>query len=251
MKQVIIIEDESTAVEKLVAMLQHVDPLIEVVASLESVKETLDWLAKNQKPDLAFVDVQLSDDTSFEIFKQQEISFPVIFTTAYDEYIMESFEYNSIDYLLKPIQEDRLRKALEKVKKLETHFLQHKFNQIFEQGTINNQTFKRRFLVKKGVDYVSVNTKDIAYFFTEYKIVFLRDKKGDKYIIDKTLTELEQELDPDNFFRANRKYLVNIEAIEKFKSDNGKIALQISPATNEEVTVSKENAPNFRKWIEG
>ena len=249
--KVILIEDESTAVEKLAAMLTNIDPEIQVICSLESVNESVQWLNKNPAPDLAFMDVQLADDTSFEIFKQVNIQFPVIFTTAYDQYILESFEYNSIDYLLKPIQEDRLRKALEKVRKLETHFLQYKFNQFFKDEISKKGAYKKRFLVKKGIEYVSVNTSEIAYFLTVHKIVFLIDKNGKKYIIDKTLTDLEKELNPGNFFRANRKYLVNIEAIDKFKSDNGKIALSLNPDPKEEVTVSKENAPNFKHWIEG
>lgn len=249
--RVIIIEDESTAVQKLSDMLSRIDPDIQIVGTLESVKDSVQWLNKHPGPDLAFVDVQLSDDTSFEIFKQVNIRFPVIFTTAYDQYILESFEYNSIDYLLKPIQESRLKKALGKVRKLETHFLQYRFNQIFQGKAGKKNGYKKRFLVKKGIDYVSVNTSDIAYFLTAHKIVFLIDKEGKKYIIDKTLSDLEGELNPVNFFRANRKYLVSIDAISKFKSDGGKIALYLVPDPQDEVTVSKENASNFKHWIEG
>lgn len=248
--KVLIIEDEVMAVSKLTAMLSALDSSIEIVGTLESVKESLAWLKTNTAPDLAFVDIQLSDDSSFEIFKQHEVQFPVVFTTAYDDYILESFEYNSIDYLLKPIRADRLKKALEKVKKLETHFVQYKFNELFNK-TSRKESKKQRYVVKKGVDFVSVNVKDIAYFFTEYRIVFLRDVEGNKYIIDKTLSDLQEELDPDQFFRANRKYLVSIEAVSKFRSDNGKILLELTPKVNEEVAVSKENAPNFRTWIEG
>lgn len=247
---VLIIEDEATAVDKLKAMLASVDPTIRVLAALESVKETVAWLKSNPAPDLAFVDIQLSDDSSFEIFKQFEIKFPIVFTTAYDEYILESFEYNAIDYLLKPIQTDRLKKALDKVRKLETHFIQHKFNELFNRSP-EQGTRKQRYVVKKGVDFVSVNVKDIAYCFTEYRIVFLRDREGNKYIIDKTITDLQEELDSRQFFRANRKYLVSIEAIGKFRSDNGKILLELIPSVKEDVVVSKENAPNFRNWVEG
>ncbi|MEO1049898.1 MAG: LytTR family DNA-binding domain-containing protein [Bacteroidota bacterium] len=249
--KVLIIEDELTASNKLTSMLDKVDPSIEVIAVLESVKESCSWLDNNAAPDLAFVDVQLSDDISFEIFKDREINFPMIFTTAYDEYIMEALEYNSIDYLLKPIQQERLERALEKVRKFEAHFLQYKFNQLFDKNRAERSPFKKRFLVKKGLDYVAVTSKEIAYFFTEHKIVFLKDIQGNKYIVDKTLTDLQEDLDPNDFFRANRKYIVNIDAIEKFKSDAGKICLELVPATQEEVHVSKENAPNFRNWVEG
>lgn len=248
--KVLIIEDESTAVDKLSSMLTEIDPSIIVLATLESVKDSLAWLRSNAAPDLAFVDIQLSDDSSFEIFKQYEVRFPVIFTTAYDDYILESFEYNSVDYLLKPIQADRLKKALDKVKKLETHFIQHKFNELFNKGA-EKESRRQRYVVKKGIDFVSVNVKDIAYCFTEYRIVFLRDRAGNKYIIDKTVAELQEELDAQLFFRANRKYLVSIEAIGKFRSDQGKILLELIPSVNEEVVVSKENAPNFRAWIGG
>lgn len=248
--KILIIEDEATAVDKLATMLMSIDPAIRIVATLESVKDSLTWLKANPSPDLAFVDIQLSDDSSFEIFKQFEIQFPIVFTTAYDNYILESFEYNSIDYLLKPIQEDRLRKALDKVRKLETHFIQYKFNELFNRGT-EKENRKQRYVVKKGVDFVSINVRDIAYCFTEYRIVFLRDNEGNKYIIDKTISDLQEELDAGQFFRANRKYLVNIESIGKFRSDNGKILLDLIPSVNEEVAVSKENAPNFRKWIGG
>ena len=247
--KVLIIEDEATAVQKLSNMLLNLDPSIEIVGTAESVKDSLHWLKNNPGPDLAFVDVQLSDDNSFEIFKQFEVRFPVIFTTAYDDYILQSFEYNSIDYLLKPLKEERLQKALQKVRKLETHFIQHKFNELFDRKTSVSPK-KQRFVVKKGVDFVSVNVKEVAYFFTEYRIVFLRDQQGNKYIIDKTLAELQEALGND-FFRVNRKYLVGIEAIVKFRSDQGKILVELDPEVKEEVVVSKENAPNFRAWIGG
>jgi len=247
--KVLIIEDEATAVEKLRGMLSKLDAAIDIVGTAESVKEALSWLKSNPSPDLAFVDVQLSDDNSFAIFDQFEIKFPVIFTTAYDDYIMQSFEYNSIDYLLKPLKQDRLQKALNKVKKLETHFIQYKFNELFDKAA-GKPARKQRFVVKKGVDFVSVNIKEVAYFFTEYRIVFLRDRDGAKYIIDKTLTDLQDELGAD-FFRANRKYLISIDAVAKFRSDQGKILLNLDPSVTEEVAVSKENAPNFRAWIGG
>ena len=248
---VIILEDEWTASEKLTDLLHRLDPSISVLAVLESVKEAANWLDHHPAPDLAFVDIQLSDDNSFSLFQTREINFPVVFTTAYDDYVLEAFEHNSLDYLLKPVEEARLKKALEKVKKFEAHFFQNRFNQLFDQFSQRKHRTKRRFLVKKGVDYVSVSVGQIAYFFTEYKVVFLVDREGKKYMVDKTLSDLENELDPTAFFRANRKFIVNIEAIEKFKSDNGKIQLHISPLLSEPIVVSKENAPNFRKWIDG
>ena len=244
---IIIIEDEMTAADKLQKMLKESLPAANILANLTSVQDTINWLDEHIAPDLAFVDIQLSDNTSFEIFKQRNITFPVIFTTAYDEYILKSFEYNTIDYLLKPIQQDRLTKALQKVRTMEAHFVESKFTHLYEH--LNTRQTKQRYLVKKGTGFVSVPVRDIAYFFTEHKVVFLKDIEGTKYILDKTLSELQEELDPQYFFRVNRKYIVHIDSITEFRSDNGKVLLTITPKVNEDVMVSKENAPNFRVWI--
>ncbi len=249
--QVVIIEDEITAVQKLKAALLKLDATIEIVATLESVKDSVAWINANPAPDLAFLDIQLSDDSSFSLFEQVDIDFPVIFTTAFDQYILKSLENNAIDYLLKPIQDDRLKMAIDKVKKLENHFLKNKIGEILNFSKREEQAQKTRFLVKKGADYLSIPTKEIAYFFTAHKIVFLVNYNGQKFIIDKPLTVLEQDLDPKKYFRANRKYLIHIDAISKFKSLEGKIALSVNPSPGEDIVVSKENAPNFRTWIEG
>ncbi|MEZ4973739.1 MAG: LytTR family DNA-binding domain-containing protein [Cyclobacteriaceae bacterium] len=242
----IIIEDELPARAKLESMLKVIDPAIDVVAQLGSVKDTLAWLAKNSEPDLAFVDIQLSDDHSFEIFRKHPVKFPVVFTTAYDKYLLESFEFNSVDYLLKPITEDKLRRSLDKVKKLQEHFLQGNLLKILNH--IQSPS-RDRILAKKGTEYIALNLNDIAYFFTEHKIVFARDFTGRQLIVDKTLTELEAIVDQSKFFRINRKYLSCLNAIEKFKPDNGKIKIFLNPDCKEEVFVSKETAPAFREWI--
>lgn len=246
---VLIIEDELPARAKLVTMLTALNPSIQIVATLGSVKDTVRWLAENPEPDLAFVDIQLSDDHSFEIFRRHPIKCPLIFTTAYDKYLMASFEFNSIDYLLKPITEEKLKRALEKVKKLELHFIQNSLQKLLDASTHEPSRPARRLLAKKGSEYLSFPWEEIAYIFTEHKINFLKDWAGKQYILDKNLTELENELDPKIFFRLNRKYIVNIRAIEKFKSDNGKIRIFLKPEVKEEIHVSKETAGMFRKWM--
>lgn len=243
----IIIEDELPARAKLEAMLKTIDPTIEIVAQLGSVKATLQWLNNNTEPDLAFVDIQLSDDHSFEIFRQHPVKFPVIFTTAYDKYIMESFEFNSVDYLLKPITEEKLNRSLDKVKKLREHFLQGNLLKILIH--IQSPTSKDRILAKKGTAFIALNLNEIAYFFTEHKIVFAKDFTGRQLIIDKTISELEEIVDNTKFFRLNRKYLSSLNAIEKFKPDNGKIKIHLMPDCKEDVYISKETAPLFRQWI--
>lgn len=243
----IIIEDELPARAKLESMLCALDPAIEIVARLGSVKDTLQWLSSHPEPDLGFVDIQLSDDHSFEIFKQHPVKFPVIFTTAYDRYIMESFEFNSVDYLLKPITQEKLTRSLEKVQKLKEHFLQGNLLKILNH--IQTQSSKERILAKKGTEFIVLNINDVAYFFTEHKIVFAKDFTGRQLIIDKTISELEEIVNKSKFFRINRKYLCCLNAIEKFKPDNGKIKIYLTPDSKEDIFVSKETAPQFRQWI--
>ena len=246
---VLIIEDELLAQQKLEAMLMQLNTDIKVAAKLGSVKETLQWLKQNEKPDLAFVDIQLSDDHSFEIFKNTSIQFPVIFTTAFDKYLLESFEFNTVDYLLKPITAEKLKRALDKVKQLEQHFIQSNILKLINQDT--KPSGLTRIIAKKGTEFIALNTDDIAYFFTEHKIVFVKDFDGRQLIVDMNLSELEEQLDKQKFFRINRKYLSNVKAIEKFKPDNGKILIHLIPEIKETIHVSKEHAPAFREWIGG
>jgi DNA-binding LytR/AlgR family response regulator len=243
--RVLIIEDELPARAKLEGMLERLIPQANVVGLLGSVKDSIQWLKSNQPPDLAFVDIQLSDDHSFEIFKNHEIRFPIIFTTAYDKYILESFEFNSIDYLLKPITEERLKKSLEKFINLKVHFSSENILRV-----IRNERPKNRIVGKRGTEFMVMELDVAAYFFTEHKIVFVRDFSGRQLILDKTLTEVEELLDKSKFFRINRKYIVQLTAIDRFKPDNGKIRIFLKPEMKEEVHVSKETAPEFRAWIE-
>jgi len=242
---VIIIEDELPARAKLEAMLRSYDANIHIMAKLGSVQESLQWLRENKEPDLAFVDIQLSDDHSFEIFRQHPVKFPVIFTTAFDKYLLESFEFNSVDYLLKPITDERLKRSLDKVRKLEQHFIQGNILKLIQQ----TQPPKHRIVARKGTEFVALNHEEIAYFFTEHKIVFVRDFSGRQMIVDKNLGELESELDAKVFFRINRKFITHQKAIDRFKPDNGKIQIFLKPEIKEEVHVSKETAPAFRDWI--
>jgi DNA-binding LytR/AlgR family response regulator len=243
---VIIIEDELPARAKLIAMLQSLDSTIQVIGQLGTVKESIEWLNQNPEPGLAFVDIQLSDDHSFEIFRKHPVKFPVIFTTAYDKYLLESFEFNSIDYLLKPITEEKLKRSLEKVQNFKQHFVQGNVQKLINQTLPSH---KSRIVARKGTEFVALNLSEAAYFFTEHKIVFVRDFSGRQMIVDKNLSELETELNKEDFFRINRKFLVHQKAIDRFKPDNGKIRVFLKPEINEEVHVSKETAPEFKIWI--
>src|SRR6187549_1180900 len=183
--KVIIIEDELLAQAKLEAMLHALDKSIEIIAKINSVEEALRWLSSHPSPDLAFVDIQLSDDHSFEIFRKHPVSFPVIFTTAYDKYLLESFEFNSIDYLLKPITEEKLKRSLDKVKKLEQHFLQGNITKMIHHPP--EAPSKTRIVARKGTEFVALDVNDVAYFYTEHKIVFAREFSGRQLLIDKNL----------------------------------------------------------------
>lgn len=244
--RVLIIEDELLAQAKLESLLTGLDPTIKVVAKLSSVKDSVLWLQTNQQPDLAFVDIQLSDDHSFEIFRKYPVQFPVIFTTAFDKYLLESFEFNSIDYLLKPITEEKLKRSLAKLKKLEQHFVYGNMMKLIEQ---NQPRQKERIVARKGTEFIALMLDEIAFFFTEHRIVFVKDFAGHQYIVDKNLGEVENDLDKKNFFRINRKFIASINAIEKFKPDSGKIRIFLKPEIKEEIHVSKETAPEFRRWI--
>lgn len=245
--KVLIIEDELPAQAKLESMLLELDAQIKIVAKLGSVKETISWLDQNPHPDVAFADIQLSDDHSFEIFRKCQVQFPVIFTTAFDKFLLESFEFNSIDYLLKPITMEKLSKALEKVKRLEHHFVKHNLEKLAH--LLTPPTLKERIVAKKGTEFTVLNIHDIAYFYTEHKIVFAKNFSGNQFIIDENLSELEAAVDKKFFFRINRKFLSNIKAIDRFKPDNGKIRIYLNPDMKEEIHVSKETAPVFREWI--
>ncbi|HYG17914.1 MAG TPA: LytTR family DNA-binding domain-containing protein [Ohtaekwangia sp.] len=240
---ILIIEDELPARAKLESMLSDIDSGLIVVGKLGSVRDTLQWLKENHPPDLAFVDVQLSDDHSFEIFKHHPCDFPVIFTTAYDRYLLESFELNTIDYLLKPFSLEKLRRSLEKVKRFQQHFGRENILKLVSGTT------RQRIVGKKGTEFMAIDINDIAYCYTEHKIVFARDFNGRQLIIDKSLGELEASLDPEIFFRLNRKFIANVKAIDRFKSVQGKIRIYLKPETKEDVHVSKETAPGFRRWI--
>jgi DNA-binding LytR/AlgR family response regulator len=237
---VLIIEDELPARAKLVQMLQDTNEPITIVGELGSVKDSVTWFKQNALPDVAFVDIQLSDDHSFEVFRQVPVTCPVIFTTAYDKYLLASFEFNSIDYLLKPLTREKLNRTLEKVKTLAHHFNQSRISDL-----VNSSNHTPRIIGKKGTEFIAIKLPSVAYFYSEHKIVFARDLDGKNLIVDQTITELETILVDHDFFRINRKFLAHYQAIEKFKS------VSLSPPMKEVIHVSKETAPQFRKWIEG
>ncbi|MGZ8557884.1 MAG: LytR/AlgR family response regulator transcription factor [Chitinophagaceae bacterium] len=249
--KVIIIEDEKPAAEKLMNAIQKADPSIEIVAVLNSVQTSVEWLQQNPQPELLFMDIELSDGLSFKIFDEVKIISPVIFCTAFDEYWQEAFEHNSIDYLLKPVKPEKLAIALNKYDKLKQHFA-ISFQQLQQwHRHPADQGYKKRFLVKRGMDYVSIKTDDIAYFYATHKLVCMVDNKNQKFILDQSLAEIEKQLDPSHFYRVNRKYFVHQNAIKKIKSyPKSKLQLELEPAINEDIIISQENVSAFKEWME-
>ncbi len=250
--KIIIIEDEKPAAEKLQKAIKKTDPAIQVIAILNSVRQSVQFLQQNGQPDLIFMDIELTDGLSFQIFDQLVITCPVIFTTAYDEYWQTAFEHNSIDYLLKPIRQDKLESALVKYKKLQQHFAKS-YKEFFQQkdpGPVING-YRKRFLVKKGIELVAIRTEHIAYCYAAHKLSFLVDQQGQKFILDNSLNELENELDPVVFFRVSSKYLVNIHHIAKIQTiAKSKLSLELAPPAGEEILISQEAAAAFKKWMD-
>ena len=242
----VIIEDERIIAMELQGLISKISDEVKILTTLTGVKESIDYFAANGSPDIVFSDVQLPDGLSFEIFNKANINSPVIFITAYDEFIVNAFEHNGIDYLLKPVDEKDLRKALTRYKTLEKHFLKHhSFIKAFTRKT------KTRLIVKKGMENIALRTEDIVIAYTENKLVYVIDKDGRKYISDKKLTELEDELDTSTFFRANRQYIINIGFVKSYKSYE-KVKLQVDLTMmnlGHQIIISQETAPDFRKWI--
>ena len=245
---VIIIEDEKPAVEKLRRALVKANSELQILACLNSVEQATNWLQNNPQPDLIFMDIELSDGLSFQVIEQSRIQSPIIFTTAYDEYWQEAFEHNSIDYLLKPIKQDKLELALSKYHRLKEHFSTN-FHHLIEWKKRNGE-FKKKFLVKRGSDYVSIRVEDIAYFYAAHKVICLVNKQSNKFILDESLAELEDQLDPSMFYRINRKYLVNVNSIQRIRAyPKSKLQLDLVPAVEEEVVIAQENVAAFKEWM--
>lgn len=246
--KVVIIEDEKPAVDKLRNALGKYDESIEVTEVLRSVHASVQWIKNNAMPDLFFMDIELTDGLSFKIFEEAKITCPIIFTTAYHDYWQEAFEHSSIDYLLKPIRQDKLEAAMAKYEILKQHFAQN-LQQLLSQNVSGNG-IRKRFLVKRGIDYVSIKAEEIAYFYATHKFVCLVDTRANRFILDQSLADLEKQVDPALFYRVNRQYLVHIDAIKKIKSyPKSKIQLEVDPKTSEEIIISQENVAAFKDWM--
>jgi two-component system response regulator LytT len=248
-KRILIVEDEPIAAKRLEKMIASARPDYIISGVLDSVDSTVQWLKENQQPDLIFMDIQLGDGLSFEIFRKVNVLSPVIFTTAYDDYAIRAFKFNSVDYLLKPIEPEAMNAA---IVKFETHFGGNEMYLTELAGHLlqNNPVYANRFLVAKGDKWIPILSQDIAWFVSEDKHVYIVTHSGNRFHISRTLEQLEEELNPELFFRSGRKFILSKQAIVNVESGfNGKLHVNVNPKPEDDVSVSRERASEFREWL--
>ncbi len=249
--KVVIIEDEKLSAEHLTLLIQKIDSSIEVVNYIDTVKGAIAFFKSGTLVDLIFLDIHLADGNSFEIFKEIQTEIPIIFTTAFDSYAIQAFKQNSIDYLLKPISLQDLQFAIEKLKKrnltIDNNILENLTN-AYKQLS---KQYKNRFLVKMGQSIKAIQTEEIHHFETQDGLTLLVNKKGNKYSVDYTLEKLEEILEPKNFFRINRKIIINIQSIEKVDTYfNSRLAINSKLLEEESRIVSRERVNDFKQWLD-
>lgn len=251
---VVIIEDEHLTAERIASLLQQIDPGIEIKAVIDSVKRSAEWFQSNEKPDLVFMDIQLADGLSFDIFDLVTIEVPVIFITAFQEYAIKAFKVNSVDYLLKPVSEEDMRAALAKY--------QRYFNQELDIPPIGgdllknirdmiSKPYKNRFMIRVGDHIRTVNAEEIIYFYSLQKGTYLHTSDNRNYVIDYTLGALEEVLDPGLFHRINRKYLISHRAISDiYTLSSSKLKVSLMHSDDDDIYISRERVATFKEWLD-
>ena len=246
---VVIFEDETRAANHLERLLAKVAPNMAVIAKLETVRDGVKYLQTNPEPELIFSDIQLADGLSFEIYKQVAIRCPIIFTTAYDHYAIEAFQTNGIDYLLKPIEEERLRQAIEKARHFSPGLALEKL--LSMNNPADGKAYKSRFMVKVGDKIRSVPVEEILVFYSQEKSSFIRTSDSHTYCIDYALDQLEPMLDPKRYFRINRKYIISIDACTNILAwTNSRLRLKIDGIDDTDIIVARERVVEFKMWLD-
>ncbi len=252
---ILIVEDEELTARKLQRLVLEIEPNASITGTLGSIVDTVEWLRSNPAPDLILMDIELADGQSFEIFNHTVVKSPVIFTTAYDDFAIKAFKVNSIDYLLKPIKADDLKRALSKLNHLKQPLAQAtaqlSLKKLLAQITpVQTQVFRERFLIKQGQKLFPLTVSEIAYFFSRNKMSFAKSFEGRDYLVDYTLDEIFGELDPRLFFRLNRQIIASARAVDRVNLHlNSKLKIHLSPAFDEEVIVGREKAGDFKTWL--
>lgn len=249
---VLIIEDEPQAAERLATMVKSLQPGVQICASLDSVKRSVEWIATNPLVDLIFMDIQLADGLSFEIFDKVEVKAPVIFTTAYNEYALKAFKVNSIDYILKPVDKSELEAAFRKYQNLTRQQLPDKMMESIGYAMqMLTKKYKERFVIKVGEHLKSVEVNEILFFFSLEKTTFAQTKDGRKHILDFTLDQLDGLVDPSRYFRINRKYIVSTDSIQDMISyTNSRLKLVLKTSDDSDVIVARERVQEFKDWLD-
>lgn len=253
MMKVIIVEDETNATKNLKALLSEIDKNISVIACLQTVSEAVNWIENNPSIDLAFFDIQLSDGLSFEIFEKTDVKFPVVFTTAFNQYALRAFKVNSIDYVLKPIKNKELTESIDKYRFLKQNFLSKNEMLLATLKSLSaeiNQTFKKTILIKKFDGLIPILASDFAYFQVSNTLVYGQTFNKERFVIDETLDNLEKQLSPSIFFRANRQFIVSRNSIKEATFYfNRRFILKITPAPEENILISKARVSEFKEWL--
>jgi DNA-binding LytR/AlgR family response regulator len=249
--KVVIIEDEIPAASRLSRMLEQLEPGIDIVCKTDSVEQAIQYFDTRPSIHLVFMDIQLADGLSFSIFEQTTVPAPVIFTTAYDQYTLKAFKVNSIDYLLKPIDEKELLQALQKYKAVHqqpaTEY-EHRLMQVI--NGLQPGRYKERLLIKRGQQYSFLKLAATAYCYADGKLCYAVDFAGNRFLLEQNLGELEQQLQPDTFFRINRHMMLNIESIKKVHTWlGGRLKVEVAPTTTSETIVSRERVSDFKAWL--
>ncbi|MCE7066977.1 LytTR family DNA-binding domain-containing protein [Dyadobacter sp. CY326] len=252
----VIVEDESLVARELKSKISAVADDVKVIEVLSSVESAIAWFRQHEQPDILFMDIQLGDGVSFDLIEQVKLTCPVIFTTAYDEYAIRAFKVNGIDYLLKPVDEAELKRAVDKCRVLieKTSYMHADLQQLLQAFTnpiASKTAYKKKFIVNFRNQMIPINTEDIACFVKE-TILFLYTFKGDRHVMDfTTMDEIEELLDPAKFFRANRQSIVNCDAIQGIRShENQKLTVFLKDPLKPELDISREKAPSFKKWFD-
>ena len=248
---VIIIEDEAPAANRLSKMLKDADAGIAVLHTLDSVESAVRYFNADGNADLVFMDIQLADGLSFDIFLQSKVKAPVIFTTAFDQYTLKAFKVNSIDYLLKPVDENELKSAIDKFRRLyykKENDFPEKILKLMQE--MNTARYKERLLIKRGQQLSYLKTEGTAFCYADGKLCYAVDFSGNKYLLENNLSQLEEQLQPSKFYRINRNLLVNIDSVKKVHTWlGGRLKLEVSPSTSAETVVSRERVNGFKEWL--
>jgi len=249
--RILIIEDEEPAQKRLKKIIQEVIPDADILAFIPSVELAIHWFKTNQAPELTFMDIQLSDGHSFDIFKEVQITAPIIFTTAFDQFAIDAFKVNSIDYLLKPVNKESLQQAYAKFLQLKKNLIpETRFQEKLQSLEYPGKTFKKRFAIRFGEHIKSIPIEEIAYFFTENKSNFLCATDGRKYPVDFNLDQLENLINPEQFFRINRQFIIGIHSIAEMRAySKARVNIKLSPPSQYETIVSVERSAAFKEWL--